>query len=188
MDMNNKVEKRSKLWWIMQIIPPLFILPLSTLPMDINTGIFWLAGIIASFISIFSIGRKILARFRNKDDKSSFIDLIRPGLTMIFMILAILSTKYSVSKAENDVFEIAKFVQTICDSENHCPECIPKWDRTDSPFQCEASFGGLVKYRALYGVNEDKKEFSIMLRLNIDRNIYFYGGVGKEVQRDYKKR
>ena len=186
--MNNKVEKRSKLWWIMQIIPPLFILPLSTLPMDINTGIFWFAGIIAAFISIFSIGRKILARFRHKDDKSSFIDLIRPGLTLIFMILAISSVRYSVLKAENDAFETAKYFQMMCDSDNLCPEYIPKWDRTDDSFQCEASLGGLVKYRALYGVNEDKREFSIMLRLNIDRHIYFYGGVGKEVERDYRRR
>ena len=184
--MNIKFEKKSIFWWILQIIPPFIILPLSTMPMDISTGIFWLAGIIASFISLFSIGSKVFAYLRSKEKQSALIDIIRPSLTIFFMILAISSVKYSLSRAENDAFETAKYVQKKCDSDNICPGYIPTWNRVDGSFTCESLVGSFAKYRVLYSVNEDKKEFSIMLRLNIDNHLYFYGGVGKEVQRDYK--
>lgn len=184
--MNIKLEKKSIFWWIMQIAPPLIILPLSTMPMDFGTGIYWLAGIIALFISIFSIGRKVFTHLRSKNKQSTLADIIRPSLTILFMILAISSVRFSLHKAENVAFETAKYVQKKCDSDNICPDYIPTWDRADGSFTCESLAGGLAKYRVLYGVNEDRKNFTIMLRLNIDSRLYFYGGVGKEIQRDYK--
>jgi hypothetical protein len=184
--MNIKVGKKTIFWWIMQIAPPLIILPLSTMPMDIGTGIFWLAGIIACFISLFSIGRKVFTHLRNKNKQSTLVDIIRPSLTIFFMILALSSVRFSLHKAENVAFETAKYVQKKCDSDNICPDYIPTWNRIDGSFTCESLVGGLAKYRVLYGVSKDKKIFTIMLRLNMDSHLYFYGGVGKEIQRDYK--
>jgi hypothetical protein len=184
--MDIRFEKKSIFRWILQIIPPLIILPLFTMPMDIGTGIFWLAGIIALFVSLFSIGRKFIAHLRSKNTQSTLVDIIRPSLTILFMILAISSVKYSLSKAENYAFETAKYIQTKCDSDNICPDYIPTWNQSGGSFTCESLAGGLAKYRVLYGLNEDKKNFTILLRLNMDSHLYFYGGVGKEIQRDYK--
>ena len=184
--MKIKVEYKTTFWWILQIVPPLIILPLFTMPMDIGTGIFWLAGIIAFCISFFSIGRKVFTHLRSKNKQSTLLNIIRPGLTIILMILAFSSVKFSLSKAENDAFEIAEYVQKKCDSDNTCPDYIPTWNRKDGSFTCESLVGGLAKYRILYFVSEDKKDFTIKLRLNIDSHLSFYGGVGKEIQREYK--
>ena len=184
--MNIGFEKKSLIWWILQIIPPLFILPLSTMPMDISTGIFWLAGLIAFIISFFNVGRKILSSFFRKESKPAFMNLIRPGLTTFFILLAISSIKYSLWKAEDFAFESAKSIQEKCNSDNICPECIPEWNKHDDSLICESLAGGLAKYRVIYGVNADKKEFSIVLRMNIDRQLNFYGGVGKQIKKILK--
>ena len=184
--MNISFEKKSMIWWILQIIPPLFILPLSTMPMDIGSGIFWLAGLIASIISFFNVGRKILSLFFRKESKPIFMSMIRPCLTIFFILLAISSIKYSLSKAEDFAFETAKSIQEKCNSDNICPECIPEWNKQDNSLICESLAGGLAKYRVIYSVNGNKKEFSIRLRMNIDRQLNFYGGVGKQIKKGFK--
>jgi hypothetical protein len=84
---------------------------------------------------------------------------------------------------EKEVFEIAKNIQDICDTEDICPENIHKWDKVDGKFTCQSSVGGLVKYSVLYGVNEEKSEFFLTLRLNIDNQLYYHGGIGKQIKR-----
>ncbi len=65
-NMNISLKKRSLIWWIVQTIPPLCILPLSTMPLDIITGIFWFVGTIAFLISILSIAYKVIKIYRVK--------------------------------------------------------------------------------------------------------------------------
>lgn len=185
--MNVSYKKKSVLWWMLQIIPPLCILPLSALPMDMHTSIFWGAGIIVFLISIFSICRIFFRQLRAKEKNSTIAGVLRPGLVIIFMIVAISSVKYSLSKAENFAFETAKSIQKECTSNNNCPDFIPAWNKRDDSFAYDYLAGGLVKYRVLYDVNDDKKEFRIMLRINIDKNLYFSGGVGKRVQRSFHR-
>ncbi len=169
-------------WWILQIIPPLFVLPLSSIPFDYVSTMFWSAGLIASIASLYTIGRKIFSLFRSKESKSILMDIIRPTLTIIFIIFSIISVNYSLSKAEDFAYETAKNIQKKCDLDNNCPECIPEWNARN-PFSCQSLAGGLAKYLISYNVNGDKKEFSIMLRMNIDRRLYFQGGVGKQVNK-----
>jgi hypothetical protein len=182
--MNIKIKNKSIIWWILQIIPPLFILPLSAMPMDISTSIFWGAGIIALFISMFNICRKGINLFRDKERKNFIASITRPILTIIFMIVAISSVKYSLSEAENYAFNTAKNIQEKCNINNSCPDFIATWNKRDDSFKCDFLAGGLAKYRLLYDVSNDRKEFRIMLRVNIDRHLNFRGGVGKEVKRD----
>jgi hypothetical protein len=184
--MNFRLKKKSIIWWILQIFPPLFILPLSTMPIDIVTSIFWFAGLIAFIVSFLNVGRKILSLIRNKESKLILLDMIRPTLTIFFIILVISSVKYSLSKAESFAFETAKNIQNRCNVDNICPECIPTWEKRDDSSICESIAGGLAKYRVLYLLNNDKKQFRIMLRIYIDRFLIFYGGVGKQIERDFK--
>jgi hypothetical protein len=153
------------------------------MPMDIGTGILWLIGIIAFFVSLVSICRKILSRFSSNKRDSSLGDLTRPALTILFVVMAFLSVKLSFSKAEKFAYDTACNVQSLCNADNICPEHIPGWNKRADSFACDSEAGYLAKYRVMYDVSDDRKEFAIMLRANIDRNIYFYGGVGKEIQR-----
>ena len=99
------------------------------------------------------------------------------------MVMAIISVKSSLWQAEKFAHYTAINIQRKCISDNICPEYIPGWNRRDDSFVCDSLAGGLAKYRVLYGVNDDRKEYTVMLRINIDRHLDFYGGVGKEMQR-----
>lgn len=165
------------------MMPPLFILPLAGMSMDIHTSIFWMAGLIALCISVFNICKKVVNILRKKDRDMPLADITRPTLTILFIIMAVSSVRYSLAEAENFALNTAKSIQEKCDATDSCPDFIATWNMREDSFECDTLAGGLVKYRLLYDVTDDKQGFSIMLRINVDSHLYFRGGVGKEVER-----
>ncbi len=79
-------KKESRMWWILQIIPPIIIIPLVILPL--GNEIYFIV-MMAFLISFFSIFHSVFNLIFRKESESTIEDTVRPGLTIIFVIVAL---------------------------------------------------------------------------------------------------
>ncbi len=166
-------------WWLKQIFPPLLILPLAIIPFDLPTAIPWIISLIACVVSIINVVR-MLSRSHHLV-QSAYKTLVRPMLTVVFMILAYISIQISLANSTDFARKTAQNIQGRCRTEKACPASIPGWSQRSNAFVSETNAGALAKYRVLYSVSRDRKEFSIFVRYSIDSGHLFTGGVDEEL-------
>jgi len=175
---------RSGLWWLGQILPPLLILPLAITPPDFPMAILWIIGWLASVVSLINLLR-MLVRSRRLGF-SAFKPSVRPILTIIFMLFAQLSIQMSVARANEFGRKAAQEIQRRCHAEQVCPASILDWSPRSDAFVSETFAGAWAKYRVLYSVSGDRKQFSVLVRHDLDRGLLFIGGVDKELHESSK--
>lgn len=176
---------RSLVWWLKQVVPPLFLLPLAITPPDLPMAIFWIIGALACAISLISLVR-MLIRSRQLG-RSAFEPAVRPVLTIVFMLIAYISIQITLAKATDFSRKTAQDIQQKCRTEKACPASISGWDPRRDAFASETYAGALAKYRVLYGVSRDQKQFTIFLRQSIGSGLYFTSGVDEELKESTKK-
>jgi hypothetical protein len=141
--------------------------------------ILWIIGALACAVSIINLVR-MLIRSRQLG-LSSFKSAVRPVLTIVFMLSAFMSIQISLANATDFARKTAQDIQQTCRAEKTCPASISGWDPRRDAFASETFAGALAKYRVLYGVSRDRKQFTVFLRQNIGRGLFFTGGVDEEL-------
>ena len=175
---------RKCLWWIGQTIPPLLILPLAATPLDLPTAILWIIGWIACAVSLVTLAR-IHVRWRRLGS-SALKPSVRPTLTIIFMLFAHISIWMSQTRANEFGRNAAQEINRRCHVERLCPTSISDWSPGRGATSSETYAGALAKYRVLYRVSDDRKQFSVLVRHDIDRGLVLFGGVDMELQESNK--
>lgn len=169
---------RKLLFWPLQVLPPLCLLPLARIPFDIVTVVVWGP---AFFIGILSFVR--LVKYLIKGPKPSgggASSLTRPLLTIFILILAIISVNISLKSARAFTVQKAMEINKQCQN-SKCPEHIDGWEERKDSFNSETMAGNQAKYRIMYSVSEDLNNFSLVLRINMDQFYSISGGTGKEL-------
>lgn len=179
-----------KISWPKLLIPPLFLIPLIWIPWDIITVTFWIPGIIVfiwSVISIFVQLTILIIRHFKKQYVPLYIKLqiIRPILAVTIFLIVVLAINLSLASADKYGIEAAKQIQTQCMEQGICHDKIDGWDIEESEYGIRVSklYGKYgTKYILRYSASDDKKEFTISVRHNIDKGFYIKGGVNKELK------
>jgi len=179
--------KNPVLRWIAILSPPLCLIPLMFIPIDMFTIIFWELGFLLSLISTTSILARVAhLRKMGKEDTEARseqkIRLVRPVLTVAIFCLAILCVKASVKSADNYAIEMGKRIQAICNAQKICPERVEGWQDADRRawYSSVTSYGKYgAKFRIAYSIADDKQSFTISVRHNIDEGFRVSGGVNQ---------
>jgi len=168
--------------WFWLIVPPCFVLPLAATPPDFVTSICWVAAGLAGIGSVFSIIVKIWVLRRKREETKPTV-LIRPALTLLFILFSIYSVRSSLDAAKEFARSKANEIQKICKT-GKCPELIEGWtDRGKSDvYRSQTMEGNIAKYAVRYRIFNDFKEFEIYLRVTIDiSHVIATGGTEKEL-------
>jgi len=111
---------------------------------------------------------------------------VRPILTIVFVLFAQLSIQMSVARANEFGRKAAEEIQRRCHAEQVCPASISGWSPRSDAFVSETYAGTWAKYRVLYSVSKDRKQFSIVVRYDIDRGLLYTGGVDEALHESSK--
>lgn len=176
---------RSFVWWLLQIVPPFLLFPLSAMPFDIGTSPFWAAGTIAAGISIFELVYRAAIHFGKRDPLS--LDLTRPALTTLCVATAFRSMEHSSSAAREFASITAEHTQRSCNANGSCPETLSGWKERHDRLECETEAGGLAGYRVLYDASDAGTELQRVLYINMDWTARFRGDTGKPLVRQGQK-
>lgn len=171
-------------WWMKQVLPPLLILPLAIMPPDLPMAILWIIGLLACVVSVINLIRMLIRSRRL--GRSVFWPSVRPILTIFFMLLAFISIQVSRAQATDFGRNAAQDIQRRCHAEKACPASISGWDPRRDAFASETYSGALAKYRVLYHVSSDRRQFNILVRYDLGSGLVFTGGVNEEL-RELKK-
>ena len=193
---NNQIQEEKKVssktkppGWPAIILPPLPILLLCFVPLDMATTPIWLIGWIAFIISVIFILMRVikilfLERSNNLQRKVLVLKLVRPLLVVIFVILAHLLIKLSIASADQYALKVAREIQRETKMKGVCPENIEGW--SPARYGCghrDILYGEYgTRYVIRYFFSEDKKEFEIIVRHNIDERCFITGGVNKPLK------
>jgi hypothetical protein len=166
--------------WYRQVLPPLMILALTCVPLDIGTALFWLVAMLAAFVSALSP----LARLSyNVFDRRGWIYLLPPPrsvLTIVFLALAFGAVHFSYLDAARFARNAATDIQRQCDRQRRCPDSVPGWQTGPGPEKTTFA-GSWARYWVEYRVADDHRTFVVHLHRNIDDGTRYSGGVGKQV-------
>jgi hypothetical protein len=184
--------KKPVLHWLFIIVPPLFVVPFYWINLDIGAVGFWICAGIAFLWSIISLIVNLLRIIIRKLRKKTQIEFckirfLRPILTIIIFLLVAFFVHQSRVSADKYGIETAKKIQDVADSNGICPKKIQdweadKWDPNDS-ITMYGKYG--TKYRLRYHTSEDRKEFVISVRHNIDEYFHVSGGVDRKLKDTY---
>jgi hypothetical protein len=159
-------------------------------PFDFLIHILWIPGQIAFLISIISVIIKLIKLIRldktQKELRNQLkIRFIRPMLTILIFLFAVLCLRASRNSADNYAIATSRKIQEICNAKKLCPENIVEWQNVPEARGHNSSilYGKYgTKYRIFYSVSEDRQTFNMAIRHNIDEGLYIEGGVGKQLK------
>jgi hypothetical protein len=182
--------KNPFLRWIFILLPPLSLLLLMWVPIDLITTALWGPAMLAFVISIISIVYRLTCAYINKLKKKPpspitlKIELIRPILVVLIFPTVFGITKLSQKSADIYAAKTAKNVQRMCNENGVCPEFIEGWEVGVESWYASSKLYGRYgsKYIIRYCIEDDPNGFTIIVRHNIDEGFYIYGGVGKTLQ------
>jgi len=178
-----RIKNRFLLWPLI-LIPPLFLVPLYWIRIDLLTMIFWMPAIVAvtwSAISLLINGvRAVVGLITGRPQVSLFkIRLIRPSLTIIIFLFVSLSVHLSKASADKYGIEISKKIQKRAKVDGVCPDKIEGWSTGGhDDTTCHSLYGEYgTKYPLEYIRSEGKKQFTIYVKHAFDEVLKITGGV-----------
>jgi len=166
--------------WIKIVFPPLLLLPLFKIPVDMITAVFWGAGAIAFIVSVVHVlawgGNKLYFMARGKGEEYRLgRKLVRPLMVLIIFPLPVYTTLASRSAVEDYIKQSAAEVQKGCVEKGKCPEGIEEWA---NPLHTKYAKYGRA-HHIVY--KPDGTAFEIYTRFDIDNVFTARGGVNKEL-------
>ena len=163
-----------------QVLPPLLLLPLFVMPVEVFTSLYWMAGFVAALLSVVTLSRlsaKPKAGAPAKDRSRA----LRPALTLvIFAAAAFVGFRQGAGdSAAADAFarDAAREVRAACVRDGKCPEAPSGWDRKPGERVIRTVAGRRVEYRRL-----DEGAFLITVRHPLEEMLEIRGGVQAEVE------
>ncbi len=183
-----RVKNRFVLWTLI-LIPPLFLVPLYRINRDLITAIIWTPAYVALIWSIISIIINIIraiVRLLTKKPKVRLFKtrFVRPSLVIIIFLFINFTVNLSMTSADNYGMAISKKIQIEANANGICPNKIKGWADTPQDWvDCQTWYGDYgTKYLLRYMVSDDKKEFTIQIKHNIDEAVNISGGVNKPLK------
>jgi len=170
--------------WFFIILPPLSLILLYWIPQNSAGMLYWIPASIAFLWSAISILVNTIIIVKKEIKHESLpallkIKFIRPSLTIVICLTAIIAERQSLASADKYAIETAKNIQAIAKTSHNIPEKIDGWnEHTWDSNDCRIMYGKYgTKYPITYEYSSDKKEFTIWVRHSIDITFYIYGGV-----------
>lgn len=166
-------------FFVLNIFPPLLLLPLAAIPFDITTSIFWFPAFVSAAVSLFHSCSWCYRYFSSSGKPFSKKKFVRPLTTLTIFVIAVLSVELSKIPAKEYVMREAERIQAECRRNGECPEM------EDAFPSGLAMKGYLAKYRILYFMYG--KDFVLAVRYNIDEGFAVSGGVNKKISTYHRK-
>lgn len=158
---------KTTLEWTLIVIPPLLLLPLAFISVDIHTILYWLFGWSCLIVSAFSLYSKII------EEQRSIKNLLRPILTIIIFSFAYLSLSTSLNAARVEATMKAHELLSICD-QGKCPAFIEGWRSSEHVLgESYTSVGYLIKYPLFYQPSEHLDTFKLSLRVSFEEEYNY---------------
>jgi hypothetical protein len=180
--------KNKFLLWALILLPPLLMIPLCRINVDLMTSILWTPVYVAVLWSVISIIINIRRLYRRDAQvsppfKNIKIRFVRPVLTIIIFLGVRTVVSMSILSADKYAIETAKAIQNRVVAEGSCPRKIEGWsDGSHESVASECFYGKYgTKYPVRYRISDDGKDFSISVRHNIDEGFIVTGGVNKQL-------
>lgn len=171
-----------------QILPPILILPLSFVPLDLMTVLFFLPVFVCCFVSLFSVVKLVFRILSQPAERNqSAFRLLRPILTIFFTFLVFSALAFSYNSATTLGRKIAASVQLECDKSGSCPKTLPGWRSRNDAYTSDLVAGEFAKYPILYRVAKDQKAFRLYVRRDIDSGLSISGGVGLALKEQWRE-
>ncbi len=156
------------LGWVLRVIPPLILLPLALIPVDIFTILFWVIGCLCLFVSAYSLISKLIKKQR------SIKNFARPLLTVFVFTLAYISLHTSLEIAKSESLTKANEILSIC-NKGKCPKALEGWQPTEHVIgKFYIAVGGLIKYPLFYEPSEQLDSFSLTLRVSFEEEYTYF--------------
>jgi hypothetical protein len=167
--------------WAFVVIPPLSLLSLAKVPVDIGTAFLHLLLGVAFVWSIISLMLLLIKAvlFRDGNWRDQLIRAVGPLLFVAVQILVWMAHDHSLRAARIFAAETAIAVQAVCDQTAVVPSHIAGWAGGGAGDASSTRFGSRFGscYPIRYFVN--KQAYSVMVRISIDESFVISGGVGK---------
>ncbi|MCU0756689.1 MAG: hypothetical protein MUE46_16505 [Xanthomonadales bacterium] len=168
--------------WIFVIVPPLSLLSLAKVPVDIGTAFLHLILGVAFVWSLLSLVLLLIKAvlFRDGDRRDWVIRAVGPLLFVAVQILVWMAHDHSLRAARIFAAETAIAVQAVCDQAAVVPSEIVGWAGGGAGDASSTRFGSRFGswYPIRYFVNN--QAYSVMVRISIDESFVISGGIGKE--------
>jgi hypothetical protein len=163
-----------------QVLPPLLLLPLFVMPVEVFTSLYWLVGALAALLSITTLA-KVARRPRAGEPARDRMLALRPGLTVgIFTVAAIVGFGQGGNdSAAADTFarELARATRAACLRDGKCPQAPEGWNHKPGDRVIRNVSGRRIEYR-----RPEDGVFLITVRHPLEEMLEISGGVSKEVE------
>jgi hypothetical protein len=164
-----------------QVLPPLLLLLLVFVPVDVITVIAWLGGAFAAVFSLLRLAKLLLAQLRSK--RPDWSGALRPALTVVLFVVAaaIAREKIGEETAAADAFAraVAREVQAACTRDSRCPAAPAGWIADEGTRRARKVVGRIP---LRYDVDRDAMTFRVSVRHAMESGLDINGGVGKELR------
>lgn len=171
-----------------QILPPILILPLSFVPFDLTTILFFVPVFVCCFISLFGVVKLVFRILSQPAERNqSAFRLLRPILTIFSTFLVFTALAFSYNSATTLGRKIATSVQLECDKSGSCPKTLPSWRSRNDAYTSDFVAGEFAKYLILYRVEKDQKAFRLYVKRDIDSGLSISGGVSLTLHEQWKE-
>lgn len=155
---------------IRQITPPLLLLPLFDASFDVSGLFWWMIGIPAAAISLFTLLLGI-SRTEAGQPTIRWETMLRPVLTILIASSAFCVGLLVQSNTEQYVIELASSLQRACKDKGRCPAAPDGW-RTEGKFSHSAK----GHWRLTYVANSSSSEFGLRVNKGRDNELCIHGG------------
>ena len=153
-----------------QIIPPLLLLPLLILPVDVHTLMLWLIGGIAALISMVTLSLALISPTRRHN-------ALRPFLTLLFFLLAVATAATVEALSERSSSRLIAELQETCNVNGRCPDTMAGW-RNVSGTSSRRDF----HWKYTYAPTDQYRGFALVIAMRYEAERCVSGGVGVPVQ------
>jgi hypothetical protein len=178
--------KSNRIFWWAIVFPPLTLMYLIFINMDIWTVMHWLMGFLVMVFSIVTLlYRSVMIlqyKFKRKDlDKRYELRLIRPALAIFVVLLAYNMVHWSMDSADAYARDLAVDIQKKCNNEKVCPAQLDGWEEIESWSTGAMLYG---KYGSKYLIRYFAKgnSFSLQVKHDIDEKLSIFGGVDRPLK------
>lgn len=178
--------------WTAIIYPPLGLLTLIWVPVDIASVFVWGPAAFAVYVSVTTsvintihIVYRILKK-RNSSDLP--IRFIRPFLTALCFFISLFTVETSLALADKYAVDTAREIQSSAETKLTCPQQIKGWQTppstkydhnvTSEYYHKKYGTRHLIKYIA----SDDLQSFAIEVRHHIDLTLVLSGGVDRPLK------
>lgn len=155
---------------IRQITPPLLLLPLFDAPWDASGLFWWMIGVPAATVSLFTLLFGI-SRTEPGQPTIRWESMLRPVLTIAIVSGATATGLLVLSNTEQYVGELASSLQRACKDQGRCPVAPRGW-------RTEGRYGYSTKghWRLTYVANSSSSEFGLWVGKDRDNELCIHGG------------